>query len=251
MRAGEAGRRAKLVPGSRYRMLDKAGAPMWHFVWEGNPHVARPGEPYTDSIGYVNGVRDYIESHTKQQYVFRAYQPHPAHIARQHISPRLAARAAGRIVFNPTIKDRAPPNKQWGFDKWKSLLALGASAPWLRIGEYEGGPRYGGADFAVTRSFWDAVSVISGAAAVVCHEGALHHAAAALGVPCIVIRGGFISPRVTGYEGQADLYVEDARYPLGCGMRVPCEHCREAMSSITPDRVLGALKSLLAERVAA
>lgn len=249
MRAGEAGRRAALVPGSRYRMLDKAGSPMWHFAWEGNPHVARPGEKYDGEIGFVNGVREYIASHTKQQYTFREHRPTPAYIWPGHLSRDLAARAAGAIVFNPTIKLRAPPNKQW--DGWKSLLSAGASFRWIRIGEADSGPRYGGADFIQTRNFWDACSVMSGARAVVCHEGALHHGAAALGVPCVVIRGGFIGPRVTGYEGQADLYVEDERYPLGCGMRVPCEHCREAMQSITPGHVLDALKSLLAEPVAA
>lgn len=250
MRAGEAGRRAKLAPGSRYRMLDKNGNPMWHFVWDGNPHVAKPGEHCDGSIGFTNGVRDYIESHTKEQYTFREYQPSPAYLPPHLISSALAERAAGAIVFNPTIKDRAPPNKQWDVGNWKSLVT-NSPYRWVRIGENVGGRRFGFGDFVQTISFWDAVSVMSGARAVVCHEGALHHAAAALGVPCVVLRGGFISPRVTGYEGQVDIYVEDARYPLGCGMRGECEHCKRAMASITTGRVLAALRVALEEKAAA
>jgi hypothetical protein len=67
--------------------------------------------------------------------------------------------------------------------------------------------------------------------------------AAALGIPTVVLRGGFISPRVTGYEGQTDFFVGE---DLGCGMRVPCQHCHAAMARIKPEhvaeRLLQALK---------
>lgn len=247
MRAGEAGRREKLAPGSRYLMLDKTGAPMWHFVWDGNPHVARPGEPHDGTIGFVNGVREYIESHTKQQYKFRAYEPHPAVLALPARVRALSKRAAGAVVFNPTIKQRAPINKDWGIDNWKALITNTTGVRWIYVGA-PGGPRMGGAERIETPDFWEACALIAGARAVVCHEGALHHAAAALGVPAVVIRGGFISPRVTGYAGQADLYVEDERYPFGCGMRIPCNHCLAAMESIRPEMVASALRALLGQR---
>lgn len=250
MMAGEARRRAASGEGKRFLMLDKRGDPKWHFVWEGNPHIARPGDPYDGVIGYRNGKRPYIESITPTQYTFRRFDPLPADIEITVGSKALAPLAAGAIVFNPTVKQRAPVNKDWGLARWKALLARGVGYRWLQIGE-PGVPVLRGAEYIATRHFWDACGVMQGARAVICHEGALHHAAAALGVPTIVIRGGFISPKVTGYAGQVDLYVENERHPLGCGMRTPCGHCADAMAAITPERVLRELKVLLGERVAA
>jgi hypothetical protein len=65
----------------------------------------------------------------------------------------------------------------------------------------------------------------------------LHHAAAALGVPAVVIFGGFISPAVTGYAAHANIFTGD---DLGCGNINPCPHCRAAMERISVDQVYGA-----------
>lgn len=248
MVSGEAARRAELAPGSRYLALNKQNGPHWEPIWKGNPHMARPGEPHDGTIGFVNGTRAYIESLTKERYTFRAYEPHPSAL----VIPgreRLARAGHGFVVFNPTIKVRAPPNKQWPLEYWHRLIADNPGVRWLQVGD--SGALIRGAERVITGNFVDALGVVSGALALVCHEGALHHGAAAVGVPTVVIRGGFISPRVTGYEGQTDLYVEDARYPLGCGMRNPCEHCKAAMRSISPKDVMSALRSVLREPVAA
>lgn len=237
MVAGEAGRRATLAPGTRYLALDKFDRPHWEPLFEGNPHMARPGEPHDGTIGYVNGTRAYIAHLAKERYTFREYEPHPAVI----VVPKQSSVGHGRVVFNPTVKPRAPINKQWA--GWSRLIADNPEIHWLQIGE--AGPFVKDAEFIRTPTLWDALAVIAGADAVVCHEGALHHAAAGLDVPCVVIRGGFISPKVTGYAGQADLFVYDERYPLGCGMRLPCEHCREAMASISTEDVMDALHSVL------
>jgi ADP-heptose:LPS heptosyltransferase len=86
---------------------------------------------------------------------------------------------------------------------------------------------------------------------VISAEGGLHHCAAALGVPAVVIRGGFIGPRVTGYAGQVDLFVESAEWPLGCGVRSGCPHCAAAMESINRTMVAAALRKLLEEKCTA
>jgi hypothetical protein len=36
-------------------------------------------------------------------------------------------------------------------------------------------------------------------------EGGMHHAAAAVGVPAVVLFGGFIPPEIMGYKGQISL----------------------------------------------
>lgn len=249
MAAGEA-RRQAAGGATRFCMLDKHGQPKWHPVWAGNPNIAEPGQPFDELLPlYFNRKRPYLEATSLQRFEFRAYRPAPAFVKLDERARAIAARTAGAVVFNPAIKPRASPNKDWGLANWKALVGRAVDLRWVEIGETP--PRLRGAQSLQTASFMEACGAIAGARAVVVHEGALHHAAAALGVPAIVIRGGFISPRVTGYDGQVDFYVEDRAWPLGCGMRQPCRHCIGAMASITPEAVLAALRRLLAEKKAA
>lgn len=244
MMAGEARKRAA---GSRQKFLmhDKRGQPKWHPVWEGNPNIARQGEPFDGVIGFTNGLRPYIVETTPDRFTFRAYTPAPAYLPLTSRALELKRAAEGAVIFNPTIKPRASPNKQWGLWRWQRLVTLTRDLRWLCIGEPAGMPRIQDAKFMPTMSFMDACGYLAGARAAVLHEGGLHHAAAALGVPAIVIHGGFISPRVTGYAGQVAMYEEDERWPYGCGQRVKCEHCAEAMNRITPELVAAALRELL------
>lgn len=242
MRAGEARR---LAAGSdrRYQMLDKRGAPQWHFVWEGNPNIARPGQPHDGVIDMASGKRPYIESATAERYVHKAYRPTPAWMRIGPQAQVFANQARGAVLFHPYIKLRASPNKQWPLESWQKLVSLAPGVRWLQLVE-PGFRRLRGVEELPTHNFMDAVGAISGAAALVCHEGALHHAAAAVGTPAIVIRGGY-TYGTTEYDGQVNFTVRDDRYPHGCGMRVPCGHCKQAMSEITPERVAAALQEIL------
>lgn len=245
MLAGEARRQAGGLP-RRYAMLDKQDKPRWHFVWDGNPHVSKPGEAHDGTIGYCQGRRPYVADVKPERYSFKQYEPAPAYLALGGRSPHFAKTAAGAVVFNPTIKTKASPNKNWGLEKWARLLELTPGVRWVQLWQ-PGDPRFKDIERLETVHFMDAAAALTRASLVVVHEGALHHAAAAVGTPAIVIRGGFISPQVTGYAGQVDFYVPDERWPLGCGFRVPCEHCREAMDKIAPEQVAEALLTLLKE----
>ena len=76
-------------------------------------------------------------------------------------------------------------------------------------------------------------------------EGGLHHAAAALSTPAVVIYGGFVSPVNMGYEGQVALYRPHRHDGEPCGLRVPCEGCIAAMDGIAVETVAAALERLL------
>src|SRR5262249_52788187 len=91
----------------------------------------------------------------------------------------------------------------------------------------------------VTATFRDALCILSLARLYVGPEGGLHHAAAALGVPAVVIFGGFSSPRATGYPWHSNI----AAPGKPCGSIAYCAHCREAMASITVERVLEAARA--------
>lgn len=250
MMAGEARRRAGGEP-KRFLMLSKFGDPRWNEVWAGNPHVARPGEPHDGTIGYVNRRRPYIADETVERRTFVPYEPHPAFIALDARAKTYAACTRGAVVFNPTIKEKASPNKAWGRQRWQDLVSQHRELRWVQLAGPGSRERIHGAEYLFTERFVDACGAMTGARAAVLHEGGLHHAAAALGVPAVVIFGGYITPRVTGYAGQRALFADDPRWPLGCGMRIPCAHCSAAMQAITPQRVFEELSGLLRERQAA
>jgi ADP-heptose:LPS heptosyltransferase len=94
----------------------------------------------------------------------------------------------------------------------------------------------------VTEDFRTACAVLARAKAYVGHESGLHHAAAAVGVPGVVIFGGYTPIEVTGYPMHRNLgaSMEDA-----CGSRQPCDHCAAWMERITPEQVLAELKSVI------
>lgn len=153
---------------------------------------------------------------------------------------RFAEHYAGEVIVEPTIKPGASPNKDWGIERWRELARL------LGIETLHMGPNQhvllGGARFVSTPSIRAAAAIIAKAKLVICPEGALHHIAAAVGTPAVVIFGGYISPEVTGYEGQTSLFTGDG---LGCGMRVPCEHCAACMARIEPEMVAAEARRLL------
>jgi ADP-heptose:LPS heptosyltransferase len=88
----------------------------------------------------------------------------------------------------------------------------------------------------------DAAAVLATARAAVLPEGGLHHVCAAVGTSAVVIYGGYISPQVTGYEGQTAFFTGSG---LGCGMRVACTHCKQSMEAIAPEAVFEALQRAL------
>jgi ADP-heptose:LPS heptosyltransferase len=92
-----------------------------------------------------------------------------------------------------------------------------------------------------TRSFRDVLAVLANASLYIGGEGGLHHGAAAVSIPAVVIFGGFIPPSVTGYATHANL----TGGAEACGSLKPCAHCRKAMAAISIDDVYGAAMNKL------
>jgi hypothetical protein len=216
----------------------------WHPIWEGNSRIARPLEPYDAEIEDAPGTRPYVALKTILKWDWLPYGPEPAELVLTHEEMRFGEAARGMVLINPWIKAKASPNKLWPRESWQRLVNLAPHVRWLQIGEGTE-PRLNGVPFMRTPGFREACGALSHARAAVLHEGGLHHAAAALGIPAVVIFGGYISPAVTGYASQRNLFVETAEYPLGCGYRTPCLHCHTAMHAIRPEAVLRELENLL------
>lgn len=223
--------------------------PRWHEAWEGNPRIARPEEQGDFQIyaARENGLRPYAASKTSSQWTWKSYGPEPGEIYFSNEEKAFGARHTGLIVIEPHLKPGAALTKQWGAQRWRQLV-LGITRR-LRVRPVQLGRSatvvLPGADFVYTRTMREAAAVLARARAALLPEGGLHHVAAAVGCPAVVIFGGYIAPEVTGYAAQRNLFVRSPQYPLGCGMRMRCTHCERAMASITVERVLGELEGLL------
>lgn len=89
-------------------------------------------------------------------------------------------------------------------------------------------------------TFRDALRVLAGCRLFVGTDGALHHAAASLGIPAVVIWTGFSSPRHLGYSTHVNIH--DGSEPCGTFHR-ECPHCKRKSDQITPEEVLSAINS--------
>ena len=75
-------------------------------------------------------------------------------------------------------------------------------------------------------------------------DGALMHAAAALGVPAVVLFGGFMSPLQMGHKLHTNLW--NGAEPCGTHTGI-CAHCRGAMESIEVEQVIDAIRRAIPE----
>ena len=228
-------------------IYDRNGAIREHEMWRGNPRIGtrseRPYQPQMLTNG--PGVRPYIASKSAQRWAWREWECPAGEIYFVPDELGYAAAVAPSepfVLIEPNNKQKASPNKDWGLERWSALAGLMRRAgiqPW-QLGA-PGTRLIPGARLIFTPGFRLACAVLARAKACVLPEGGLHHAAAALGIPAVVIFGGFISPKQTGYAAHVNLFTGGEP----CGMRVPCGHCALAMGQIQPAAVLEELQKLL------
>ena len=225
-------RKARETDPRQVCVLDRADRPRWQALWDRNPNITRnPNGAQLLRDG--PGVRHYIANKTPDRWKWiEVPDREPGDLYLKSTARRIDD---PYIYVEPNIKDRASVNKRWPHyqavvDALPEFIFAQCTAPYLR-----------GVVKLSTPDVVDALSVLSHASLYVGNEGGMHHAAAALGVPAVVIFGGYISPAVTGYKEQTNLYAGGDP----CGMRVPCRHCVDAMNSITVDMVVQAIEDTL------
>jgi len=246
MVTGEARRLQRRDPRS-VAVAGADGRARWHALWRGNPRLAGPAEVAAGAAvqWLVNhpGRRPYHAKVTAERFFFSAWRATPGELFFDAGERAFAAaQPAPFVVVEPAIKASASPNKDWGFERFQRVVARRAGLPWLQLGA-AGTRRLAGVRHLVTPDFRRAAAVLGRARAYLGPEGGLHHAAAALGVPAVVIFGAFTAPANTGYAGHLNIYRPHGDGP--CGRRRPCPDCAERLAAITPDEVAAALDRLL------
>lgn len=222
-------------------ILDRHGNPRRHALFENNPRIAYQRSPLNQEIINGSSARPYIVGKTDQKWTWKHYRPEPGELYFNESENLLGQQYQGHIFLEPNVRERDGQNKDWGWNRWQALIPLLEGLPLAQAGSANAAILPGVRHF-VTQSFREACALLSHSRAFVGTEGGLHHAAAALGLPAVVILGGFISPAVTGYDGHRNLFEGDG---LGCGSRRPCQHCREAMHKITPEIVAQNLREII------
>jgi hypothetical protein len=240
MAAGQA-RKVYEQTGRAVQIVGVDRRPRWSELWQGIPYIVGPGARAAPNV-ILNGpnARPYVASKTAERWHWQPFQPTPAQVSLQASERALGQLVAGAVVIEPTIKDRASPNKAWVPGRWAELVAAMPDIKFVQLGPL-GIDLLLGARHVPTRSFREAMGALSGAGAYVGPEGGLHHAAAAVGIPAVVLFGGFIAPENTGYKEHRNLFTGG----YACGSRLPCAHCKKAMNDITVQMAADNLREVL------
>jgi ADP-heptose:LPS heptosyltransferase len=210
----------------------------WNEVFERNPRIAKELEPNERFAWLANYPRNrpYINVITKDRLIFNPdFKASPG-----ELFPSNPRAKGDYILIEPNVKRKFKlgENKDWGFGNWQKLVKQ-LDAEWYQMGE---GDKLDKSKHILTKSIDEAFNVLAGAKLLVTTDGALHHAAAAMGIPAIVLWGGLASPENLGYESHINLWHGDE--PCGTHSKT-CKHCKQAMAKISIDEVLTAIQGAI------
>ena len=223
--------------GQHVVVVDRMGRPRWSEVFDNNPRLVRTHRPGSARLLNAGGARPYIKQKTPTHWFWQRWDIQPGELFLTPSEIALGVPYAGCVLVEPNTKV-VDGNKAWPFERWQELVRLLAcdhvcvqvGAPGSRVLD--------GVQFVETLSVRHAFGVLAAARVFVGSEGALHHAAAALGVPAVVLWSEFISPLFTGYGSQHNI-----RKTSGvCGSRLPCVSCRASMEAIGVEEVYHAVQ---------
>lgn len=208
-------------------------------VFDNNPKIAKDPKDGERVVVINNhpGKRPYFHGVDSVKFHWNLdYKVEPGEIFLTPQELEVGRKAQGKILIEPNVKDSAmSKNKLW--PHWAKFIKLAKEAGiYDRMAQMEGSDRLTLAPRIKTKDFRVALQMVANCDLVVTTDGALHHACAALGVPCVTLWGGLISPAILGYDSQTNIW--HGAEP--CGSVKTCSHCAEAMNAITPEEVLSA-----------
>jgi len=206
-------------------------------IFANNPRLTRREVPGSQRLVSGGGVRPYIVGKTAERWYWKTWPITPGELYFTPAEKTWAEQYRGRILIEPTTKVPRS-NKAWLPERWQSV-ADKMDVHFTQVGPRGTLPLRGVRWIHTT--FREAVAILSVSRAFVGTEGAMHHAAAALGIPAVVLWSEYISPDYTGYATQRNIRHAGS----ACGARLPCDGCKESMLAISVDEVVGALTDVL------
>lgn len=211
-------------------------------IFQHNPHIARPGDDRDGDLQWIDfykGHRHYNRLNKEfgcwlWNYDFRATPGEVFFSAAE--SEFSSSVGEGFILIEPNVPwhKSVAPNKDWGLSRYQAVAKATLAAGHDVVQFSHGRDRLRGVRVIETPTFRHALAALRRARFAVLPEGGLHHAAAALGVPAVVLFGGFVPPEVTGYS----MHINLTGGAKACGSLIRCEHCRKALDRISCNEVL-------------
>jgi hypothetical protein len=206
-------------------------------VFANNPRMASNSDTNVVWVKNYQGHRPYLKGTKNGRMLFNDdYKPRVGEIYfSQSEKKNIDKIDKDYIIVEPNVKRvyAHTVNKAW--HGWEELFKH--DLPWLQLGDVSV-KRY--TNWKETATFRDALQILSKAKLFVGTDGGLHHAAAALGIPSVVIWTGFTSPRHLGYDTHRNIH--DGSEPCGTYNSV-CRHCLLKSQAITVEQVLDAVNT--------
>ncbi len=227
-------------------------------LFRGNPNIAPLGSEGASEVEWVEHYRGHrlYGDVAGGRWVFRDFVCPPGEVFLTKEEKALALSRLWRpdpvAIIEPRVKAIGAcqgANKQWPLVRYQELSSRLLAATGCRpVQLVPPGipPRLRDVDMIETPSFRHALAILGLAQLYIGPEGGMHHGAAAMGTPAVVIFGGFNTPRSTGYAWHENIAIGEP-----CGSIEACWHCKAAMESISVDRVLEAAARQLRQRQAA
>jgi len=231
-----------MAAGKKVAIVDRHGRAQWIDLWNGLPYILPRYEAGALKLLNGPGVRPYILAKLALRWKWKKYTPRPAEIKFTLDELRFAEPYRGMVMIEPNTKDIGHTNKAWLWRRWEQVVDAMPGTKFVQCSAGNGGGHLFGTKLAITPTFRHAAAVLSVCKAFVGTEGGLMHAAAAVGVPGVIIWSEFIAPEFTGYAMHKNL----RHAGQACGNRMNCPGCRRSMEAITVDEVVGALEEILA-----
>lgn len=212
-------------------------------IFRSNPNVAWPGEERSNDLEWVHyykGCRIYNAAGPGRWIWNYRFRVTPGELFFD--DTETCDNMDRLVLLEPNVPNKSTaPNKQWPLDRWRQvaneLIHYGFE---VRQFQY-GGPHQVAAGIR-TPTFRHAAALMKGARLAILPEGGLHHAAAAVGTPAVVLFGGYVPPAVLGYDGHVNL----TGGAEACGSFQRCAHCAGAMDNISVVEVVAAAMGILA-----
>lgn len=219
-------------------------------IFRGNPNIALPGNEQDNDLDWIHFYKgnriynrhDYARERWIWNYDFKAI-PGEVFLTEKELS---WASKFGKdfVLIEPHVPSYkgCATNKTWPFNRYSNVVQM-LKARGHNVRQFShAGEMLPGVGAIQAPTFRHALAVMAQAVLYIGPEGGLHHGAAAVGTPAVVIFGGFIPPQVTGYDSHTNL-TGGAEH--ACGSLMPCDHCKETMLNIPSKEVYRAAKEIL------
>jgi len=231
----------------------------WSEVFLNNPNIYQPGDAPCHLIGIPDypGHRTYIDYNACtakggniERFAWsRDFKAQVGEIYFDDNEKSGASETASRmpsefIIIEPNVATKGWTNKKaWQFDKFQAVVD---ALPEIQFVQFQNGYELQNVFHINSPRFRDACAILSVAGAFIGTDGGLHHAAAALNIPAVVLWGHFTSPDILGYKDHINLSHETNH---GCGWITEdgCDKCDGSVDRIEIDEVIGAIRELVAD----